>query len=329
MIHRDLKPANIKITPDGKVKVLDFGLAAVAQASAAGPADPLSSPTLTMRATQIGVIMGTAAYMSPEQASGKPADKRADIWSFGVVLWEMLSGRRLFEGETISHTLADVLRAGIDLGKLPEDTPAAIRILLRRCLDRDIRKRLRDVGEARIVLEEPMEEAAPAPAATIIPRRRAMLPWILAALATVSAATIAWRATRPADRPRMWLSVDLGPDARASRDFTAAISPDGTRLVFPIGEPGTTRLAVRPLGQPNATPLAGTEGGSNPFFSPDGEWVGFGAGGKLKKIPIHGGPPITLCDSGSFHGGRWREDGFFVASFGNLAGLSRVPVNGG
>jgi serine/threonine protein kinase/Tol biopolymer transport system component len=329
VIHRDLKPANIKITPDGKVKVLDFGLAAVTQASAAGPADPLSSPTLTMRATQIGVIMGTAAYMSPEQASGKPVDKRADIWSFGVVLWEMLSGQRLFEGETILHTLADVLRAGIDLGKLPEDTPAAIRILLRRCLDRDIRKRLRDIGEARIILEDPMEEAAPAPAATIAPRRRAMLPWMLAALATVSAAVIAWRATRPADRPLTWLSVDLGPDARAERDFTVAISPDGTRLVFPIGNPGASRLAVRSLGQPNATPLTGTEGGSNPFFSPDGEWIGFGAGGKLKKIPIRGGPPIALCDSGPFHGGAWGEDGFIVASFGNSAGLSRIPENGG
>jgi serine/threonine protein kinase len=236
VIHRDLKPANIKITPDGKVKVLDFGLAAVAQASAAGPADPLSSATLTMRATQIGVIMGTAAYMSPEQVSGKPVHKRADIWSFGVVLWEMLTGRQLFEGKTISHTLADVLRAGIDLGKLPKDTPAATRNLLRRCLDRDIRKRLRDIGEGRIILEEPMEEAAPAPAGTITPRGRAMLPWILAALATVVAAGIAWRATRPADRPLMWLSVDLGPDARAMRDFTAAISPDGTRLVFPIGD---------------------------------------------------------------------------------------------
>ena len=143
VIHRDLKPANIKVTPDGKVKVLDFGLAAVAQASAAGPADPSSSPTLTMRATQMGVIMGTAAYMSPGQAAGKPADKRADIWSYGVVLWEMLTGNRLFEGETISHTLADVLRAPIDFGKLPADTPLAIRELLRRCLDRDVKTRLR------------------------------------------------------------------------------------------------------------------------------------------------------------------------------------------
>ena len=127
----------------------------------------------------------------------------------------------------------------------------------------------------------------------------------------------------------MWLSVDLGPEARAGRDFTAAISPDGTRLVFPIGDASDSRLAVRSLGQPNATPLAGTEGGDNPFFSPDGEWVAFNAGGKLKKISIHGGPPTTLCDASTLHGGTWGEDGFIVASFGNSAGLSRVPESGG
>jgi serine/threonine-protein kinase len=328
VIHRDLKPANIKVTPDGKVKVLDFGLASVAQASGAGPADPSSSPTLTMRATQMGIIMGTAAYMSPEQAAGRPADKRADIWSYGVALWEMLTGNRLFEGETISHTLADVLRAPIDFGKLPADTPPAIRELLRRCLDRDVKTRLRDIGEARIAIDRP-REAAPV-VSVPVERKRRVLPWAVALAVMAGLAGAGWwRATRPTDRPLMWLSVDLGPDARAGRDFTAAISPDGTRLVFPIGDSGASRLAVRPLGQPNAVPLAGTEGGANPFFSPDGEWVGFGAGGKLKKIPIHGGPPITLCDSGTLHGGAWGEDGFIVASFGNGAGLSRVPENGG
>jgi serine/threonine-protein kinase len=329
VIHRDLKPANIKITPEGRVKVLDFGLAAVVQASTAEQGDAASSPTLTMRATIAGVIMGTAAYMSPEQAAGKAVDKRADIWSFGVVLWEMLTGQRLFSGETVSHTLADVLRAGIDLGKLPKDTPAAIRILLRRCLDRDIRKRLRDIGEARIILEEPMEEAAPAPAATITPRRRAMLPWILAALAAGVAAVIAWRAPRPVEQSPMWLSVDLGPEASPSRDMTAIISPDGSHIVFPVTTGGVTRLAVRYLSQPNATPLPGTETAVNPFFSPDGEWVAFGTSElKIKKVPIRGGSPVTLCDGG-LRGGSWGEDGYIVAVLGNARGLSRIPEGGG
>jgi serine/threonine-protein kinase len=191
-----------------------------------------------------------------------------------------------------------------------------------------VKTRLRDIGEARIAIDRPREAAVAA--SVTVERKRRVLPWAVALAVTAGLAGAGWwRATRPVDRPLMWLSVDLGPDARAGRDFTAAISPGGTRLVFPIGEPRASRLAVRSLGQPNAVPLAGTEGGADPFFSPDGEWVGFGAGGKLKKIPIHGGPPITLCDSGTFHGGTWGEDGFIVASFGNSAGLSRVPENGG
>src|SRR5215469_7957152 len=147
IVHRDLKPANVKITPQGVVKVLDFGLAAVTQNTSQPDSVLSNSPTLTLAATQMGVLLGTAGYMSPEQAAGKPVDRRADVWSFGVVLWEMLTGRRMFEGETISHTLADVLRAEIDLGKLPKETPQPIRDLLRRCLDRDVRRRLRDIGE--------------------------------------------------------------------------------------------------------------------------------------------------------------------------------------
>jgi serine/threonine-protein kinase len=191
IVHRDLKPANVKITPEGRVKVLDFGLAAVPERATA--ADPRSSPTLTMRGTQAGVIVGTASYMSPEQAAGLAVDKRADIWSYGVVLWEMLCGRRLFDAETISHTLADVLRAEIDLKALPAGTPAVARTLLGRCLQRKLTRRLRDIGEARIALEEYLEDpaAAEAPAQTV-GRRSGVSGWIAAGMLAAVLAVVGW-----------------------------------------------------------------------------------------------------------------------------------------
>src|SRR5579871_181835 len=213
IIHRDLKPANILITPanttqDSVVKVLDFGLAAVAPAPAGPQDDPSQSPTLTGRATEAGVILGTASYMSPEQASGNAVDKRADIWSFGVVLFEMLTGRRLFHGETISHTLADVLRSPIDFSELPAGTPASIRDLLRRCLNRDVRKRMRDIGEARIVIEESLSAGnqVPEPVSASKPEKRSMMPWAAGAALLVSLVIAGfgwWRATRPLDHPLM------------------------------------------------------------------------------------------------------------------------------
>jgi serine/threonine protein kinase len=237
IVHRDLKPANIMVTSSGLVKVLDFGLAAVMQ----GPVgDPASSPTLTMRASETGVIMGTAGYMSPEQASGKPVDKRADIWSFGVVLWEMLTGKRLFDGETISHTLADVLRGPIDLDRLPRETPSAIRTLLRRCLQRDLKRRLPDIGSARLEIDEALtgEPEAQTGQAKGTPYR----PWAALAavfgLGLIAVGALYWRATRPVERPLVRLEVDLGADvslpAGNNSTDSVVLSPDGTRLVYPL-----------------------------------------------------------------------------------------------
>ena len=334
VVHRDLKPANIKITPEDRVKILDFGLAK-AISNEAPAADPASSPTLTMRSTVLGVIMGTAAYMSPEQAKGKPVDRRADIWAFGVVLMEMLTGRPLYTGETVSEILAAVIRDQPDIRRLPAGTPAAIRILAQRCLDKDPQQRLRDIGEARIAIErtlagEPEESEPPAPAS-----RTPKLPWALAAvsvLVSVGFGVLYWRAARPVERPLVRLSVDLGPDAVAGPRITAAISPDGRRLAFVERDAeGKELLATRLLDQPKAVLLAGTEGASDPFFSPEGDWIGFFASGKLKKISVDGGSAVTLCDTIGIRGASWDWDGSIIVNLNPSTGigLTRVSAAGG
>jgi serine/threonine protein kinase len=267
IVHRDLKPANVKVTPEGVVKVLDFGLAkAVERTSSPSNAE---SPTLTIRATEAGMILGTAGYMSPEQAAGKPVDRRADIWSYGVVLWELLTDKRLFDGESISHTLADVLRAPIDLGQLPEETPPTIRELIRRCLDRNLKNRLRDIGEARIAIDN--SSAGPAVAA---PVKSSRWPWAVAAAALVAA--LGWTAWREKPRETLVPGIfDVNPPvggrfAPIVHIGGSAISPDGRTLAFvAVTAKGETLLHVRPLNSLEARALPGTEDAGRPFWSPD------------------------------------------------------------
>ncbi len=328
IVHRDLKPANVKITPEGVVKVLDFGLAKAPEQSTAISA---SSPTLTMRATQAGVIMGTAAYMSPEQAAAKPVDKRADIWSFGVVLWEMLTGRQLFSGETISHTLADVLRAEIDVRKLPAGTPQAIRDLVRRCLDRDTKTRLRDIGEARIAIQKYLADPTSTPVTTL-PIRRNALPWAVAAVAAVAAlGALAFAYyNRASEEPRTLRFFVAPPEKATFNSFSPpALSPDGRRLAFVADTGGKRQIWVRDLDSLAARPLTGTEDAFGPFWSPDSRRIGFFASGKLKKIEVAGGPAQTLCSAAAGRGSSWSQNGVIVFTPGFTSPLYRVPETGG
>jgi serine/threonine-protein kinase len=312
--------------------VLDFGLAAV-EGREQGPSDPHNSPTVTISPTRAGVIMGTAAYMSPEQARGKPADKRSDIWAFGVVLYEMFTGKPLFQGETVSDVLVEVLGKEPDLRALP---PHA-RYVVERCLRKDARRRWQAIGDVRLALEEGLPEAAPAaPAAAT---KRAVVPWALAgALLLVAAATsfTAWRATRSAgsgDLPLIRLDTDLGPETQVSTAYAAAltaISPDGRRLVYPVrGPDGKQMLASRLLDKPAGSVIAGTTEGSGPFFSPDSQSIGFFADGKLKTVALNGGVPVTLADAANPRGASWGEDGTIVAALSNTSGLHRIPASGG
>ena len=335
-MHRDLKPANVKLTPEGKVKVLDFGLAKALTGDSSSP-DVSTSPTLTGM-TQAGVVIGTAAYMSPEQARGKAVDKRADIWAFGAIVWEMLTGRRLFEGETVSDVLAAVLRQDLDFAALPEGTPDGVVRLLHRSLERDPKSRLHDIADARLEIEESLR--APArrvESKTAAPpsRSRALqwIPWLIAAAALVAAVVLVRR--KPAlieDLVR--LSVDL-PENRTldasvgDQAQILAISPDGRRIAFQVKGGEERRIYVRDLSRESAQPVAGTEDGTNPFFSPDGEWLGFLAGDVLKKTALQGGTPITLAPISRGRGAAWSADGTIVFTPSVNAGLVRMPAAGG
>src|SRR5688500_8454426 len=335
IVHRDLKPANIKLRPDGTVKVLDFGLAKAFDAAPAPTSSLSISPTLTSPATQIGVILGTAAYMAPEQARGKPVDKRADIWAFGCVLFEMLTGHRTFDGQDVTDTIAAIVRGEPDWVSLPSDTPPQIRRLLKRCLAKDPKHRLREAGSAIVEIDEAQTSAgepdtAPPPALPLWqrPKIAAAIGFLVAAVAAVGA----WIAARPASEPKQVVrfSIPLGPETNfsATGRHVVALSPQGTHVAYVAN----LQIYLRALNEFESTPVRGTEGlgpnfGRSPFFSPDGKWLGFWGEGALKRVAVTGGAPVTITAAANPWGASWGEDEKIL--YGQADGIWEVPAAGG
>jgi Tol biopolymer transport system component len=339
IVHRDLKPANIKLTPEGAVKVLDFGIAKAIDPTPASTPNP--QPGMASPSTQQGVILGTVAYMAPEQARGKKIDKRVDIWAFGAVVFEMLTGRHAFAGESVADTLAAVLDREPDWSRLPAGVPASTRQWLHRCLEKNPRHRVRDIGDVWLELERPAVALPPAAPSRSMSRRR--MAWTMAGIAAASVAAGAfgartwWRrapplASAPASVVRFSVPVEPAPMPRfgAGYGMRLALSRDGRRLAYISEQFDRTPIVyLRQLGSPATSPIAGTEGATGVFFAPDGEQLGFFAGGKLKKVNTRGGFAVTLCDAAQGTGAAWSDRDTIVFAPTSMSPLMRVPARGG